>query len=331
MTHCIELDELRVVTPEETAQRTKNPSQHRAHQQLVQRAKKLLSAEIDFISNESFFKPDADEVILTEPARESATNSSRSNTVSDEEESIPSDLARICSHDLLSKHEEPLLFQQMNYLKFKANRLRTRLDPQNPDRHLLDRIEDYLASARAIRDRIIQANTRLVMAVVKRHLTPLFTYDEMFSDGILTLLSAVDKFDFDRGFRFSTYAYHSISRAFYRSIKKRHNEKKRFSFRHEYELSDLQEHRDEPETEQQNFGQPLGLLDEMLGQLEKREQVIIRGRFGLGSENKALTLRAIGEKLRLSKERVRQLEQQAVSKMRQFAQDLKLACPFDNA
>ena len=47
---------------------------------------------------------------------------------------------------------------------------------------------------------------RLVISVVKKFVTPQHSFDEMLSDGIMTMLYAIDKFDYDRGFRFSTYA-----------------------------------------------------------------------------------------------------------------------------
>ena len=68
------------------------------------------------------------------------------------------------------------------------------------------KVERFLAAAQAIRDHIIKANMRLVISVVKKFVTPQHSFDDMLSDGIYSLMQAVDKFDFDRGFRFSTYA-----------------------------------------------------------------------------------------------------------------------------
>ena len=59
---------------------------------------------------------------------------------------------------------------------------------------------------------------RLVMSIVKKFVTPQQAFDELLSDGILTLMQAIEKFDFDRGFRFSTYAYRSIARNAYRCV-----------------------------------------------------------------------------------------------------------------
>ncbi len=61
-------------------------------------------------------------------------------------------------------------------------------------------IDFMLGQARAIRDHIIQANLRLVMSIVKKFVTPSQSFDELLSEGTVTLMQAVEKFDFDRGF-----------------------------------------------------------------------------------------------------------------------------------
>ena len=70
---------------------------------------------------------------------------------------------------------------------------------------------------------------RLVMSIVKKFVTPQHSFDDMLSDGICTLMQAVEKFDYDRGFRFSTYAYRSIARNAYRSVTTARKEEARFT------------------------------------------------------------------------------------------------------
>ena len=65
---------------------------------------------------------------------------------------------------------------------------------------------------------------RLVISIVKKFVGPQHSFDDMLSDGTMSLMHAVDKFDYDRGFRFSTYAYRAIARNAYRSIMDRHKE-----------------------------------------------------------------------------------------------------------
>ena len=59
-----------------------------------------------------------------------------------------------------------------------------------------------------------------------------------------------------------------------------------------------------------------GLLTQIMGQLDRRERLIIRCRYALGGHRKVKTFQTIAERLGVSKERVRQLEQRAMAKLR---------------
>ena len=69
---------------------------------------------------------------------------------------------------------------------------------------------------------------RLVIAIVKKFVTPKHSFDDLLSDGIVSLMQAVDKFDYSRGFRFSTYAYRAIARNAYRTITDQQKMESRF-------------------------------------------------------------------------------------------------------
>ena len=56
----------------------------------------------------------------------------------------------------------------MNYLKYKAARLRKTLDPQRPKQTLMDQIEKCHAEAVTTRNQIIRANLRLVVSIAKK-------------------------------------------------------------------------------------------------------------------------------------------------------------------
>ena len=62
----------------------------------------------------------------------------------------------------------------------------------------------------------------------------------------------------------------------------------------------------------------------MLDQLDRRERLIIRARYGLGAHRKARTCQSIADKLGISKERVRQLQKRAVDKLREMAAENQL-------
>ena len=62
-----------------------------------------------------------------------------------------------------------------------------------------------------------------------------------------------------------------------------------------------------------------GMLSQFLDALDKRERLIVRARYALGRHRKVKTFQSIAEKLGVSKERVRQLEQRAVGKLQKLA------------
>lgn len=64
-------------------------------------------------------------------------------------------------------------------------------------------------------------------------------------------------------------------------------------------------------------------MDVLLGQLPERERMLLRLRFGM-EDDTCYSLEAIGQKLNVSKERARQLEKQAIDKLRMLGEDLGL-------
>jgi RNA polymerase primary sigma factor len=62
------------------------------------------------------------------------------------------------------------------------------------------------------------------------------------------------------------------------------------------------------------------LLSKLLRHLDRREQFILRGRFALGAHREVRTFQCLADKLGVSKERVRQLEQRAIAKLQALAQ-----------
>jgi RNA polymerase primary sigma factor len=212
----------------------------------------------------------------------------------------------------------------MNYFKFLASELRVGLQCDEPDPLLLDAIERLLSQAREIRDHLIKANMRLVMSIVKDFVTPRLTFDELLSEGTITLMQAVEKFDFDRGFRFSTYAYRSIARTAYRCVAASREEESRVTREADewaYGQGDLQQ---SSSMSDQFWSRLRDLTGQMLQRLDRRERLIIRSRFALGSHRRVRSLQELANRLGVSKERVRQIEGQAVSKLRAMTKDLDL-------
>ena len=287
---------------------------------LCLRARRLLDHEIDFISSGEFRRPDARRRIL---GPEDAGGSPVSAAVEGKPpKDLPAHLARLCESKLLTAGEEQELFRRMNYMKYRANALRVRLNPDSPDADTMDQVDQLLGRATQVRDQIIKANMRLVIAIVKKFVTPKHSFDDLLSDGIVSLMQAVDKFDYGRGFRFSTYAYRAIARNAYRTITDQQKAESRFDAAVSEDLASLPEQdRTSPLGEQQ-WARMRTLLGNLLPQLDRREQFILRGRFALGAHREVRTFQCLADKLGVSKERVRQLEQRAIAKLQALAQQV---------
>ena len=115
----------------------------------------------------------------------------------------------------------------MNYLKFAA-RLRSTLKPNRPSPRKLDEIEQSLNEANQAREHVIRANLRLVISNAGKYCSANYGFEDLVSDGSLALMEAVDKFDYRRGFRFSTYATHAIRRSFFRKMERKQKDRHRF-------------------------------------------------------------------------------------------------------
>ena len=61
-----------------------------------------------------------------------------------------------------------------------------------------------------MKNQIIRSNLRLVVSIAKRHVGPSNNFFELVSDGNMSLIRAVEKFDYSRGNKFSTYASWAI-------------------------------------------------------------------------------------------------------------------------
>src|SRR5207248_6882406 len=219
---------------------------------------------------------------------------------------------------LLNKEQEQHLFRKMNYLKHKASKLRERLDPSRARIQDLDKVEGLLEQASAIKGLIINCNMRLVVSIAKRHAAQADNFFELLSDGNVSLIRAVEKFDFSRGNKFSTYASWAIMKNFARTIPEENYRRDRFVTGHEEMFEAAADNR----TDEHEYESALKRMQEavkgMLGRLDDRERLIITSRFGLGGHAER-TLEQLGRELGITKERVRQIESRGGDKRRKIA------------
>ncbi len=282
------------------------------------RARQLQQAEIEFIPNVAFRDADLGGGEMDGDLLSGDQPNSKAPA------DFPAHLRRLCEADLLTREQEVALFREMNWLKYRANELRRQLDLERLDPEAVEAIETLLERAQAVRDHIIKANMRLVISIVKKFVTPQHSFDDMLSDGTFTLMQAVDKFDFDRGFRFSTYAYRSIARNAYRSITTAQKEESRFTRNAEEWAFEQEDDQRSSSMSDQVWSNLRELTATLLNRLDRRERFIIRSRYALGAHRKVQTFQKLADKLGVSKERVRQLEQRAVTKLQAMAAEFEL-------
>lgn len=285
------------------------------------RAQRLLDQPIDYMDSEEFHTDDADERILTTPPESNPVNTTRVPP------GLPPYLASLYSIPLLTKEEEVYYFRKMNYLKFKASRLRETIDPAQPKTRDMNQIEEHLDKAVEIKNFLIRCNLRLVVSIAKRHIKPSGNFFEMVSDGNMSLIRAIEKFDYTKGNKFSTYASWAIMKNFARSIPAEHTRLDRFRTGKDEIFSQSTDNRDNPFQQELNNKKQHTALMGILDQLDDREKHIILYRYGLVKGTEPQTLEQVGTQLGVTKERIRQLEARALKKARKIAQEEGLDIP----
>ncbi|MBI5101367.1 MAG: RNA polymerase sigma factor RpoD [Nitrospirae bacterium] len=226
----------------------------------------------------------------------------------------------------------------------------------------------------AAKNSLIEANLRLVISIVKKYLGRGMSFSDLIQEGNIGLMKAVDRFEYRRGYKFSTYATwwirQSISRAIAeqartirvpvhiveavnrmtRVIKEVLQEKgtepsaeelaetmqlpvekiramlkiSKEPISLETPVGDDEESFIRDFIEDKTVLSPLDIvmnedmrknIDNVLSEFTEREQNIIRKRFGLG-EDKPYTLEEVGSELEVTRERIRQIENKVLKKLR---------------
>jgi len=288
------------------------------------RARKLQAVRLELMPHPSFDDPGAHDAIIgpmPEPADGKGPRRSKAP------KGLPPYLASLYEVPLLGREQEAHLFRKMNYLKYLANKVRDQVDPTRAKTSELDLIEQHQEEALAVKNQIIRANLRLVVSIAKRHVGPTNNFFELVSDGNMSLIRAVEKFDYARGNKFSTYASWAIMKNFARTIPEENFRRDRFVTGHEEMFEAAADNRADEHEYESAMKRMQEAVKGMLGRLDDRERRIIVSRYGLNGVNEQ-TLEQLGRELGITKERVRQIESRAQDKLRRYASEEKLDLPM---
>jgi len=123
-------------------------------------------------------------------------------------------LREISRTPLLTAEEEVTLAQELE----AGKEARARLEQGVDDKQERASLEEALARGDAARIRLIESNLRLVVSVARKYLGRGLSFLDLVQEGNIGLQRGVDKYDWRRGFRFSTYAYWWIRQAVSRAV-----------------------------------------------------------------------------------------------------------------
>lgn len=280
------------------------------------RAKELVRTPVDFIYNPEFDDPAREAIILAEMPGKAEFEAKRA--AKSPPKDVPAHMAHLYEWPLLTKEQEQHLFRKMNFLKYKLHKLQQSLDPAKAKVADLMKIEELQEGIRECRDLLINCNQRLVYAQAKQKLALGENIDDLVSDGNLSLMRAVEKFDYSRGNKFSTYATWAIMKNFARSIPDAKTHKQRYMTGHD----ELFEAKADVRTDEQEVlaqaDAARARVNRLLEHLDARTREVIRMRTGLdGCEE--MTLEQIGQHFGITKERVRQINVRGMKMLREWA------------
>lgn len=297
-------------------------------------------------------------------------------------------LKQISRYPLLSYKEEQELGQRINEIKEKLVRIeRQQKESERVNKPLKVELNLAEKQLRDLKNTMINCNLRLVVSIAKRYQYRGMSLLDMIDEGNIGLIEAVDRFDYTKGCRFSTYGTWWIRQAIIKSladkgrviripihmlntIKKCYfvaknmtqelgrdpsNEEIASYMRLPYakvqeimkfsqdttsldtqidgesstKLSDLIKDENSIEPFEQVFHVTLqDTLEQVLTNLSNREKQIIRLRFGLTGDGPR-TLQETGKILGITRERVRQIQEKAMQKLRNHKSVQQLRDIFD--
>jgi RNA polymerase sigma factor (sigma-70 family) len=224
---------------------------------------------------------------------------------------------------LMKAPQERLMFLRFNFAKRKLSALKKKIQKEGLTREWADQFLEWHRRFEHFREYLVRTNLALVLAMAKRTRLGDVDFAEIVSEGNMALLRAIDKFNVERGFKFSTYACRAILKGFSRTAMKSSRYKTRFpvEFEPDYEKSDWADKRRD-QVEEDCVDELKQIVDRNLAELSDIEQTVIRRRFNWQqAEESPMTLEEVGQIIGVTKERVRQIQNKALTKIRQVMED----------
>ncbi len=220
------------------------------------RAHRLIDQPVEFMDSPDFHKPKAETAILGPPPE-----TTRFEGRVKAPPGLPPYLASLYSIPLLTREQEAYYFRKMNLPEVQGGQA-AREAGQDAARtpRTWTQIEELLDQAVEIKNFLIRSNLRLVVSIAKRHIKPTSNFFEMVSDGNMSLIRAIEKFDYTKGNKFSTYATWAIMKNFARSIPAEHSLLERFRTGKDEVFQHSTEHAGRPVP--RGIGQPTAAADD---------------------------------------------------------------------
>lgn len=168
------------------------------------------------------------EVEFSESTDEFAAGRSLGYSKSVSDDTVGAFFKEMARYPLLKPEEEIELAHHVQFL-VQTEELRERLQSElnrNPTKAELAKeaglterqLEHRLYQGRAAKRKMIRSNLRLVVSIAKRYLNRGVAFLDLIQEGAIGLNRAAEKFDADKGYKFSTYAYWWIRQAITRTI-----------------------------------------------------------------------------------------------------------------
>jgi RNA polymerase sigma factor (sigma-70 family) len=223
---------------------------------------------------------------------------------------------------VLTADEERQVFFRFNYCRHRVMRILRKYAGERLTAAAARELLRWERQGQELRAHILRANTSLVLAMARRSRNGGVEIGELVSEGNLALLRCADKFDAARGFKFSTYACRAILASFSRTAAKTARHRVQFPTPYDpvMERSDYLETRREI-IEHECVDELKRILFENSAALTHVERRVLNARFSLDQRTvrpgaRRRTLDQVGDLLGVSKERVRQIQNQAMIKLR---------------